>query len=118
MRVSNEERLAVVNTMIQQMGGQRVLVMMIGAKNFVHSVDEEGNVFLTFKHMKGLQGINCNRITLKGDDTYTVQYMKTHGTSCKTIEERSMMFFDDLVPFFREVTGLEIIVPRIVGINS
>ena len=89
-------------TILHQLGGNR-FALMTGAKNFLAAPDA-----LHFKLPCNFakDGINAVRVTLAGDDTYTVDYLRARGTSLKTVSCSSGIYCDRLQSDFSAVTGL------------
>lgn len=93
------------------------LKAMLGAKDFVHSNNEQT---ITFKFKaKSLQGINCLRITLNSMDLYDMEFIKIHRSPSlkqlmagKTIKEPTVVkevngvYADQLKEIFEDTTGL------------
>ena len=94
--------LTVAQTILGQLGGNR-FARMTGARNFVGS-----SVGLSFKLPRGSAhcGINCVSVVLKPNDTYTVQFLKTNGPNVRVVQEREMVYCDQLEGLFTRVTGL------------
>lgn len=101
----SEENMAIAETILAQMGGQRRLTMMTGAKNYV-AVDRG----LQFKLPRGSakDGINHVKITLDPSDTYIVECLavnyKTQDFEVKASEEG--VYCDQLMDCFERCTGL------------
>ena len=92
----------IATTILQQMGGNR-LVAMTGAKNFL--AIERGLQF-TLPSNFAKDGVNRVRVVLDPDDTYTVEFMRARGTSCKSIAKFDSTYCDQLQELFEDVTGL------------
>ncbi len=104
--------LNVPNTIYQQLGGNR-FVVMTGAKYFVGDKNS-----LRFKIGRNKSKTNTVEITLRGDDTYdmTFKWVTMPRISLKTgeyiegkdelIREFNGIFFFQLQELFTEVTGL------------
>jgi hypothetical protein len=104
----------IAQTILSQIGGQRRLVLMTGAKHFV--AIESG---LQFKIGVGAKdGINCVRVTLTPMDEYDVEFMRVRGMTSKTIAKHEGAHAEDLVSLFQKATGWTLAIPRIVGINA
>lgn len=96
--------MAVANTILEQLGGNRFRVMT-GAKNFMGDASS-----LTFRlpstpHFVK-QGINCVKVTLTPADTYTVEFMKIRGMKLAQVAEHSDVYAEDLRNLISETTGL------------
>lgn len=116
--MDNKTQLEIANIILSQMGGTGRIKLMVGAKCFTYGLSELGNVCVGFKHMNGKDGINYTQVELMADDTYTMKFKRVFGSKVTDKGEREMVFFDDLIPVFREFTGLELIVPTIRGLNG
>lgn len=75
----------------QLAGGQRKLIALTGANNFVRVADDA----VSFR-FKGSPKANWVKYTLTGADLYDVQYGKIRGTNFKVIKE-SKGLFDDMI---------------------
>lgn len=97
--------LQVANTIVQQLGGERRLSAMIGAKDFVG--DE---VSVTFKwKAKAKNKANCLQVILDPDDTYTLRFYKIgRGFDVSVIKEQSGVYADGLIRSFESATGLRL----------
>lgn len=94
--------LAVANTIGAQLGGTGRLRAMIGADNFVGSVNS-----LQFKFKaRAKNGANTLRVRLAADDTYTVEFWKVRGVSVSKLSEQSDVYADNLRAVFEHETGL------------
>jgi hypothetical protein len=96
----------VAETILQQLGGRRFLVMT-GAKNLVG-----GSNRLTFQ----VPNAKCNGkritgvwITLEPSDTYTVEavYFDRRNVEHKIIDKREDVYCDQLQAVFTQLTGLD-----------
>lgn len=93
-----------LNQLTQSDNGSSRLVTMIGAKNFIHSQEEN---FIRFRFMKGAANkANYIRITLDVSDTYTVEFGYVRGLNYKVINVTSGLYGDMLCSHFIEETGL------------
>lgn len=101
--MTTETNLQVAETILAQLGGRR-FIMMTGAKN-IHGSADTLNFQLPSRFATG--GINAVRITLAGDDTYTVKFFKTHGFKCKDMGTVEGVYNDQLRRVFTERTGLD-----------
>lgn len=93
--------MTVAQTILEQIGGRRFLVMT-GAKDLLGF--ENG---LQFKLPK-FPGISINsvRITLDPSDTYTIEFGKVGRADYRVIETVSDVYCDMLADVFESVTGL------------
>lgn len=98
--------LTVAHTIQEQLGG-RMFAMMTGAKDFMG-----GDNFLQFSipasRGKAPGKVNKCRVTLAGDDTYTVTfyYYNRRTFDCPVVCSESGIYADVLADYFTEVTGL------------
>ena len=92
--------MTVANTILQQMGGNRLKVMT-GAKNFLGSADH-----LSFRLPKAKDGINYVKVTLDASDTYTMEFGRVYGTTYKVIDKIVGVYNDMLQACFTDKTGL------------
>jgi hypothetical protein len=104
----------IAETIYQQIGGRRFRVMT-GAKKFVAHSDGcsfrlPGNPGYT------KAGINYVRITLNDLDLYDVEYGRIWGMKRTTKRQAHNLYAENLLESFRETTGLETRMPRVVGI--
>lgn len=85
---TKEERLEVVNTILQQLGGNRFIVMT-GAKQFVAI---ELGLMLTLPARLAKLGINKVRVELDASNTYTMTTLKVNARRDTAIEvQREML---------------------------
>lgn len=96
---------AVATTILEQMGGNR-FVVMTGARNMLASDNA-----LSFRLPGGggftRGGINFVRVTLEPDDTYTMEFGRVYGTKYTKINEYRDVYNADLRRVFTSETGLE-----------
>jgi hypothetical protein len=93
--------MSVSATILEQMGGHRRLVMMVGAKNFLGS-----KTHLSFR-FGGSHRHNYVKIVLNGSDLYDVTIGRTNGVKpLKNVTKGEGLFADQLVTFFEETTGM------------
>jgi len=95
---------SVAGTILKQMGGPGRLKAMLGAKHFI----DHGNALsFQFPNRKRSKG-NYVKITLRGDDTYDMEFsaISGGGTKVKKVKTYSGIMFDQLQPLFTEWTGL------------
>ena len=90
------------NTTLEQLGGSRRLVAMIGAKDFMSS--EEGRA-LSFK-FKGSKKANYVKITLNDLDTYDIEFGKIWNLTYKVKMEIANIYGDQLRGVIEDFTGL------------
>lgn len=103
--------MSIATTILEQLGGNRFTVMT-GAKNFCgHGEAREFHKLggLSFKIGSGAKdGITHVRIFLMANDTYTVEFLRIRGTSCKTVAESFNVYADTLRETFTRNTGFEV----------
>ena len=92
----------VVQTIAEQMGGVRRLKMMLGA-SFVGAVNGK-TLGIKWPNKKRSTG-NYVEISLRGDDTYDMEFFNVSGSMKKSVKKYSMIYFDQLVDIFERQTG-------------
>jgi hypothetical protein len=107
--MDNFEQIA--QTIIAQLGGKR-FVKMTGARDFVAT--SCGVYFRLPGTPKAM--IDHVHITLNSLDLYDVVYARTRGKKYKVIREVHDLYAENLQESFRQATGLETRMPRVVGI--
>jgi hypothetical protein len=102
--------ITIANTILSQLGGRR-FSMMTGAKNFCGTADS-----LSFRIPGTMtrNRINYVKITLTPSDTYTVVFMVIRGMTVKEVATHEDIYNDMLCELFRNVTGLETRMPRVI----
>lgn len=110
----------IAQTILSQLGGN-AFVRMTGAKELVAT----GNGLQFNLPGRGFckQSINRAEVILEPSDTYTLRFYRARrsmkqGFILKLVDEHSNVYAADLARIFREVTGLETRMPRVVGINA
>lgn len=99
----------VAKTIINQMGGHKLLGLMIGVKSYTF---DHNNV--AFRYMKADRNkSNYVDIKLTSDDTYTLNFWWIHGDSCKEVQTIEGVYCDQLIPVFSDATGLSLVVPKL-----
>ena len=93
---------AVPNTILSQLGGSKFLAMT-GAKDLVGSEDE---LWFGVKGRTGDRAINKVKISLMGDDTYSVQTFALRGVNCKLVGWSHDVYVSNLPVTFEQLTGL------------
>jgi phosphotransferase system IIB component len=103
--MSNNKTVA--ETILQQLGGQRFIVMT-GARNFMSNSERERGS-LTFKLPRQMTrgGITHVRITLNAQDTYNMEGLKVRGVNCSTEREMFGIHAENLQQAFTAMTGLD-----------
>lgn len=101
--INKEVSQAYAKTTIAYLGGMGRLKAMTGAYNFLIEAD---NV-VSFR-FKGSRKANTIKLTLTGDDLYTVEFLKYSPSKMefKAIKKVEGYYFDMLAPLFEETTGL------------
>lgn len=95
--------LAVAETILQQLGGNR-FIAMTGAKNFIGD-----DYMLQFSIPGNLTRDKSNkvRITLTEFDLYTIETFRIRGIDCKMCSSEAGIYFDNLQYMFTSITGLD-----------
>jgi hypothetical protein len=109
MQRTREEKMAIANEIIRQLGGRKFTVMT-GAKDYM-AIDNG----LTFRIPGNLtkNHINRVRVILDPSDTYTVRFWNYRKQripgppSMKKIAEHSMVYDDQIQSIFAAETGLD-----------
>lgn len=131
MNHTDVEQNRIAATIRNQFGAGAMF--MVGAKCLVYGEDENGKVYLQFKFMRNAVKATHCRITLdEGTDTYTMTFLKVRNPSTKalltktteeivemakpkTVKEVKGVYCDTLTSTFRDITGLEIVMPMFVN---
>lgn len=90
---------SVAQTILNQLGGMKRLVIMTGAYNFVASPNA---VSFRIKNRK----VNYIKITLNGKDLYDVKFSRIFNYQEKVVAELNDIYFDQLIPIFEQNTGM------------
>lgn len=98
--------LDVAKTILDQMGGQRRLTLMIGAKKFVALNEPPGVSFQFMSTDEPSKTGNRIKVTLNALDIYDIEFGFVRGTSYRVVKEYSNVYADQLEPLFRRQTGL------------
>lgn len=88
-------------TILQQMGGARRLVMMTGAKDFVMYPNGVRFSWPSKQPSKG----NEVKVTLDASDTYTVEFFNVRQGVPKPVKKYTDIYADGLVDLFERQTG-------------
>jgi hypothetical protein len=97
----------VASTILSQMGGQRRLVMMIGANTFVRYNTPPGVSFKYPNRHKPSKGGNFVKLTFnEGLDLYDMEFKYLRGYKARTVKTYSGVYADQLVEIFERQTGL------------
>jgi len=95
----------IANTIIQQMGGNK-LHAMVGAKNFTYgAIEYDGfyQPYMIFQFAMSRKYKYCRVIYNQGADTYIFQLLNNKGEVKFGLDN---VYCDDLIPLFEEKTGL------------
>ena len=91
----------VAKTILDQMGGMRRLMMMIGARDFVYGPKSIAFRWPNKQRSKG----NMLKVTLRGDDTYKVEFLNVAKYNVKVVKKHEGIHAEDLVDLFERQTG-------------
>jgi hypothetical protein len=95
--------LTIAKTILEQLGGNR-FVVMTGARNISGSEKDKS---LSFKlPMKTKNQCNYVRITLTPSDLYSVEFLSIRGTSFKVKGTVDDVYCDQLLSTFETATGI------------
>ena len=100
----------IATTIMEQLGGRKFTVMT-GAKNYT-SIENGLKFSLPARFAKN--GINRVTVELDWQDTYTVNFYRVRGASCKLQTTSNDIYADQLQRTFTEETGLDTSMGRIV----
>ena len=90
------------NTLLQQLGGNKFMVMT-GAKNLMVDKEEKS---LHMRIGKNSKGINHLKITYMPDDTYTMDFGRIRKLDYKVVRSVKSVYAEALQDVFTEVTGM------------
>lgn len=94
--------MTIAQTILAQLGGNRFAVMT-GAKNFL-----DGGNYLFFSIGRNSTKINRVRITLMGNDTYTVEFLRMYKLELKEVVAPIVgVYAEQLQPIFKQHTGMD-----------
>ena len=107
----------VAHTILEQLG--KVFVYITGSKEFLRGTDEKGDHYLEFNIMRNIVKINLIRVTLNQHDYYDITFMKKRnakhgGYLTETLYKESDIDCDHLTERIGTVTGLAVVMPRII----
>ena len=91
--------IEIAQIILDQLGGQRKLVVMTGANNFV--AVKNGVAFKLKSRIA-----NYVKIVLNGNDLYDIEFQKLIGTKSKKVAEYNDIYFDQLIPIVEKETGM------------
>ena len=103
--MNSQEQKEVAATILQQLGNNR-FIAMTGAKNFVYSTTEQGDVRLSFKIGRNARRINHVRITLNSMDLYDTEYLWVTSKGISVKSQSSGIYNDMLRHDFESATGM------------
>ena len=92
MNTTQKQELAI--TILNQLGGVAKLKMMTGDNG------------VTFRIKNRLRRVNAITIVLNGKDLYDVTFYNIRGFDKKIVREYNDVYFDQLMPFFEDTTGM------------
>jgi len=90
----------VANTIAEQMGGNRRLRAMLGAQLTALN----NGLGIKWPNKKRSKG-NYVEITLRGDDTYDMEFFNVSTRTRKSVKTYRGVYFDQLVEIFEKQTG-------------
>jgi hypothetical protein len=108
----------VAQTILEQLGNG--FVRMTGSKNFVRGTDDKGDHYLEFGIMPNGSKANIIRVTLNQHDYYDITFIKKRkakNSRCyltEALQTESDIDCDSLTETIGRVTGLAVIMPRII----
>lgn len=104
-----EESLEMAKEILNQMGGTKLLTMMIGAKSFRYDQNYVG-----FRHMYAERSkSNYVQIELMPSDLYKIDFYNIRGLNSKITETIEGVYAEDLARIFSDSTGLTLSIPKI-----
>lgn len=112
----NTNASTVAETILSQLGGLKVLRLMIGVTHVLTSPSAL-DVRFTATNPKGINHVRIEW-TVRDDYDVTFYQVRRGGLDCKVIEEATGVFAEDLIETICGVTGLTLTLPRVVGINA
>lgn len=92
----------IAKTIAEQMGGVRRLKAMLGAT--VMAVNGGKGLGIKWPNRQRSKG-NYVEITLRGDDTYDMEFFNVSGRNRKSVKTYRGVYFDQLVDLFEKQTG-------------
>ena len=99
---SVEESQQVAKTILQQLGGQKRLAMMTGAKNFMY---DDSTRTLSFKIGRNAKGVNHVSVTLR-NDLYDLKFGAVRMGAMKVKAEETGVSAEMLSKMFEKHTGM------------
>lgn len=102
--MAHDENRRIAQTILDQMGGPQRLRVMLGARGFVA---HERGVSFQWPNRQRSRG-NALRITLRGDDTYRLEFLNTTARTCKVVRTVEGLYCDELIDVFERQTGLAV----------
>lgn len=101
----NPDPKAVSAVILQQLGGAGKVNAMLGRPTLLYGTGTEGP-YLSVKFASPHRGPNYCKITLRGDDTYKVDFAKVGKSGIKPAGSYTGIYAEQLKPLFERVTGL------------
>lgn len=101
---NSQENKQVAMTILEQLGGNK-FIAMTGS----HSFSYDSDLSLTFKTRNAKQGIKAVKISLNGNDTYKMRFIKQKRAPSFAVSDVAVhneVYFDDLQTLFTKETGL------------
>ena len=113
-KMTKEERTELAETIIRYISPQGIpgLKMMMKANNF--TLLENG---VSFRFL-GSKKMNHVEVILNAMDTFNLTLGKVTATKYQEVKKLTGLYCDQLGEMFRDETGLETRIPRIIGMNK
>ena len=109
---SREERKAIANEMLAQLGGRSFMVM-VGAKMPIY-YERDNKVVLRMAIGKNCHNINRFEIAYnEGEDLYELRFIRSRKNEDKIVKEYKGVYSDMLADLFEKETGMATMMPRI-----
>ena len=102
---SSEATKEAASIILSQLGGQRALVLMLGAYNFVYGLMDNSDPYLSFK-LKAADSINFIKISLNWKDAYDIELGQIKGMTYKVLDTVNDADCDNLIDILEEKTRL------------
>lgn len=91
----------VATTILAQLGGNRFIMMMTGAKMLTSTPNSLG-----FRIGRNDKGVNYVRVRLNAKDTYDVEFLSLQGLNSTVKAYREDIYADQLQEVFTRETGM------------
>ena len=110
-KANSDKNLLVAQTILEQLGGNQLLTMMIGAKLYRYNQKDVG-----FRYMKAERN-NSNhiQIQLMESDLYKLEFWNIRGINCKVVETVEGVYAENLAEVFQKSTGLTLSIPKLTN---